>query len=320
MPLRRTISLTPKKTDFQVQFKRIKRPVDGVLLLDKPVGLSSNQALQQAKRLYMAAKAGHTGSLDPFATGLLPVCFGEATKFSHYLLDADKTYSATLCLGAISTTGDTEGAIVATGEVNVTREQIVEVLQTFVGEIEQVPPMYSALKHQGKALYEYARAGVEIERPARTVTIRQIALLELAVPYARIEVSCSKGTYIRTLAEDIGKALGCGAYLTQLRRLVTGGFDLSKAVTLEQLEAMSCDVRDARLLAADCLVMDLPQVMLDDDSAFYLCRGQSVWQPGKRPLGDVRLYDNDQRFLGLGEVMPDGKIAPRRLLQPQEKQ
>jgi tRNA pseudouridine55 synthase len=320
MPLRRTTSLTPKKTDFQVQFKRIKRPVDGVLLLDKPVGLSSNQALQQAKRLYTAAKAGHTGSLDPFATGLLPVCFGEATKFSHYLLDADKTYSATLCLGAISTTGDTEGAIAATGEVNVTREQIEEVLQTFVGEIEQVPPMYSALKHQGKALYEYARAGVEIERPARTVTIRRIALLELAVPYARIEVSCSKGTYIRTLAEDIGKALGCGAYLTQLRRLVTGGFDLSKAVTLEQLEVMSLDVRDARLLAADCLVMDLPQVVLDDDSAFYLCRGQSVWQPGKRPLGDVRLYGNEQRFLGLGEVMPDGKIAPRRLLQPQEKQ
>lgn len=319
MPLRRT-SLTPKKTDFQVQFKRIKRPVDGVLLLDKPVGLSSNQALQQAKRLYTAAKAGHTGSLDPFATGLLPVCFGEATKFSHYLLDADKTYSATLCLGAISTTGDTEGEIVTTGEVDVTCEQIEEVLQTFVGEIDQVPPMYSALKHQGKALYEYARAGVEIERPARTVTIRRIALLELAVPYARIEVSCSKGTYIRTLAEDIGKALGCGAYLTQLRRLVTGGFDLSKAVTLEQLQTMSLDVRDARLFAADCLVMDLPQVVLDDDSAFYLCRGQSVWQPGKRPLGDVRLYGSDQRFLGLGEVMSDGKIAPRRLIQTQEKQ
>lgn len=303
-----------------MQFKRIKRPVDGVLLLDKPVGLSSNQALQQAKRLYMAAKAGHTGSLDPFATGLLPVCFGEATKFSHYLLDADKTYSATLCLGATSTTGDTEGDIVATGEVNVTREQFERALQTFVGEIDQVPPMYSALKHQGKALYEYARAGVDIERPARTITIHRVRLLELAVPYARIEVSCSKGTYIRTLAEDIGKALGCGAYLTQLRRLATGSFDLSKAVTLEQLEAMSLDARDASLLAADCLVADLPQVALDDDSAFYLCRGQSVWQPGKRPLGDVRLYGRDQRFLGLGEVMPDGKIAPRRLLQTQEKQ
>lgn len=320
MPLHRTISPVPKKTDFQVQFKRIKRPVDGVLLLDKPAGISSNQALQKAKHLFMAAKAGHTGSLDPFATGLLPVCFGEATKFSHYLLDADKTYSAILCLGATSTTGDTEGEIVAAGEVNVTREQVEKVLQSFVGEIDQVPPMYSALKHQGKALYEYARAGVEIERQARTVTIHRITLLELAVPYARIEVSCSKGTYIRTLAEDIGKALGSGAYLTQLRRSVTGSFDLSKAVTLEQLEAMPLDARDARLLAADCLVADLPQVALDDDSAFYLCRGQSVWQPGKRPLGDVRLYGSDQRFLGLGEVMPDGKIAPRRLLQTQEKQ
>jgi tRNA pseudouridine55 synthase len=320
MRLRRTTSPTPKKTDFQVQFKRIKRPVDGVLLLDKPVGLSSNQALQQAKRLYTAAKAGHTGSLDPFATGLLPVCFGEATKFSHYLLDADKTYAATLCLGATSTTGDTEGEIVAAGEVNVTREQVETVLQAFVGEIEQIPPMYSALKHQGKALYEYARAGVEIERPARAVTIRRIELLELAVPYARIEVSCSKGTYIRTLAEDIGKALNCGAYLTQLRRLATGSFDLSKAVTLEQLEAMSLEARDAQLFSADCLVADLPQVVLDDDSAFYLCRGQSVWQSGARPLGDVRLYGSDQRFIGLGEVMPDGKIAPRRLLQTQEKQ
>lgn len=319
-PLHRTTSPIPTKTDFQVQFKRIKRPVDGVLLLDKPVGLSSNQALQQAKRLYMAAKAGHTGSLDPFATGLLPVCFGEATKFSHYLLDADKTYSATLYLGATSTTGDTEGEIVAAGEANVTREQIEKVLEAFVGEIEQVPPMYSALKHQGKALYEYARAGVEIERPARAVTIRRIELSELAVPYARIEVSCSKGTYIRTLAEDIGKALGCGAYLTQLRRLVTGSFDLSKAVTLEQLEAMSLEARDAQLFSADCLVADLPQVMLDDDSAFYLCRGQSVWQTGTRQRGDVRLYGSDQRFIGLGEVMPDGKIAPRRLLQTQEKQ
>lgn len=298
-----------------MQHKRIKRPVDGVLLLDKPVGLSSNQALQQAKRLYQAAKAGHTGSLDPFATGLLPVCFGEATKFSHFLLDADKTYCATMRLGATTTTGDTEGEIVTTAEVNVTREKMEEVLRGFLGEIYQVPPMYSALKHQGKALYEYARAGIEIERPARAVTIHHIELLELDQPSATIRVSCSKGTYIRTLAEDIGKALGCGAYLTQLRRTVSGFFDVSRAVTLEALKAMQLEERDAILLSPDCMLQDLPAVALDNDSTYYLCQGQSVWQPGKLQLGDVRLYGQEQRFLGLGEVTPDGKIAPRRLVQ-----
>lgn len=298
-----------------MQHKRIKRPVDGVLLLDKPVGLSSNQALQQAKRLYQAAKAGHTGSLDPFATGLLPVCFGEATKFSHFLLDADKTYCATMRLGATTTTGDTEGEIVATAEVNVTREKMEEVLRGFLGEINQVPPMYSALKHQGKALYEYARAGIEIERPARAVTIHRIELLELDQPSATILVSCSKGTYIRTLAEDIGKTLGCGAHLTQLRRTVSGLFDVSRAVTLEALEAMQLEERDAILLSPDCMLQDLPAVALDDDSAYYLCQGQPVWQPGKLQLGDVRLYGQGQRFLGLGEVTSDGKIAPRRLVQ-----
>lgn len=302
-----------------MQFKRIKRPVDGVLLLDKPAGISSNQALQYAKRFYQAAKAGHTGSLDPFATGLLPLCLGEATKFSHFLLDADKTYAATLYLGATSTTGDTEGEIVAGTPVQASQTQVEQVLATFLGEISQVPPMYSALKHQGKALYEYARAGVEIERPARHVTIHRVALVEYAVPQLRIEVKCSKGTYIRTLAEDIGKALGCGAYLTALRRLETGAFDLAGAVTLEQLEALDMQQRDALLQGADCLIRELPQVVLDEDSAFYLGRGQAVWQPGRRELGDVRLYASDQRFLGLGEVMPDGKIAPRRLIQTQEK-
>jgi tRNA pseudouridine55 synthase len=298
-----------------VQFKRIKRPLDGVLLLDKPVGLSSNQALQQAKHLYQAAKAGHTGSLDPFATGLLPVCFGEATKFSHFLLDADKTYRATMRLGATTTTGDTEGEILTTAEVAVTREEMETVLRGFRGEILQVPPMYSALKHEGKALYEYARAGVEIERPARAVTIHDIELLDLSETSAEIKVTCSKGTYIRTLAEDIGKALGCGAYLTQLRRFATGNFDLSSAVTLEVIESMAVEERDAILLAPDCLVTDLPAVQLDDDSAYYLCQGQSIWQAGKLQAGGVRLYGKDQRFLGLGEVTPDGKIAPRRLLK-----
>lgn len=298
-----------------MQFKRVKRSVDGVLLLDKPAGLSSNQALQQAKRLFQAAKAGHTGSLDPFATGLLPLCFGEATKFSHYLLDADKSYIATLCLGSTSTTGDTEGEIASQGAVTVTKPEIEAILRDFLGQISQVPPMYSALKHHGKALYEYARAGVEIERPARTVTIYRIALIDFSAPYLKIEVSCSKGTYIRTLAEDIGEALQCGAYLTALRRIETGGFDLGAAVTLEQLESLDLEGRDALLKQADCLVAGLPEVILDEDSAFYLCRGQSIWLAGQRPLGEVRLYGSHRRFLGLGEVMPDGKIAPRRLMQ-----
>ncbi|OIQ81276.1 tRNA pseudouridine synthase B [mine drainage metagenome] len=297
-----------------MQFKRIKRRVDGVLLLDKPAGLSSNQALQQVKRLYMAAKAGHTGTLDPFATGLLPICLGEATKFSHFLLDADKTYRATLKFGATSTTGDTEGEIVAAAEMDVTREMVESALHQFVGEICQIPPMYSALKHQGKALYEYARAGVEIERQPRAVTIYKLMADEFKGSSTVIMVSCSKGTYIRTLAEDIGKAIGCGAYLTQLCRIETGGFDLSQAVTMEMLESMTLEQRDMRLLPADILVQQFPEVTLDADSAYYLCRGQSVWKSGALPPGVLRLYAEPSRFLGLGEVDADGKIAPRRLV------
>ncbi|HQR60984.1 MAG TPA: tRNA pseudouridine(55) synthase TruB [Methylophilaceae bacterium] len=297
-----------------MQYKRIKRPVDGVLLLDKPVGLSSNQALQQAKCLYQAAKAGHTGSLDPFATGLLPICLGEATKFSHFLLDADKTYCATMRLGATTTTGDTEGEIVSRAEVSVTNEQMDDVLRRFSGVISQVPPMYSALKHQGKALYEYARAGMEIERPARTVTIHRIVLNTLTGSSAEITVSCSKGTYIRTLAEDIGNALGCGAYLTQLRRLQSGCFDLAQAVTLEQLEAMSMQQRESCLLPSDRLSQQLPAVYLDEESAYYLRRGQAVWKSGVTQVGLLRLYEVPECFLGLGEVADDGKISPRRLV------
>jgi tRNA pseudouridine55 synthase len=297
-----------------VQQKRIKRPVDGLLLLDKPAGISSNQALQLAKRLYQAAKAGHTGSLDPFATGLLPICLGEATKFSHFLLDAHKTYRATMQLGATTTTGDTEGEIISHTEVNVTRERIENVLRCFTGNISQVPPMYSALKHQGRALYEYARIGVEIERPARDVTIHHIALDSLADNSAEIVVSCSKGTYIRTLAEDIGNAIGCGAYLTQLRRLQSGCFDLAQAVTLEQLEAMDMGQRDACLLPPDSLIQQLPAVCLDVESAYYLLRGQSIWKSGVTQQGFLRLYEDSHRFLGLGEVTDEGRIAPRRLV------
>ena len=278
------------------------------------MGFSSNQGLQQVKRLYQAAKAGHTGTLDPFATGLLPICFGEATKFSHFLLDADKTYRATMCLGVTTTTGDTEGEVLVTAAVDVSREQVEKVLQRFTGDILQVPPMYSALKHQGKALYEYAREGVEIERAARAVTIRRIDLEQISEQSVVIRVACSKGTYIRTLAEDIGKALGCGAHLTQLRRLETGGFSLEHAVTTEQLEQMSVEQRDAVLQLPDVLVRDFPAVTLDQDSAYYLSRGQAVWKSGLIPQGWLRLYEESGRFLGLAELDADGKVAPRRLV------
>lgn len=297
-----------------MQFKRIKRPVSGVLLLDKPVGYSSNQALQCAKRLFQAAKAGHTGNLDPFATGLLPLCFGEATKFSQTLLDADKIYRATLKLGATTSTGDTEGEITSTAPVKVLQQDIQRVLQAFTGEIAQTPPMHSALKHQGKPLYEYARAGVEIERKSRNVHIYALQLDHFEGDQVVITVSCSKGTYIRVLAEDIGRTLGCGAHLTGLRRLATGGFLLEQAITLDKLEALNATDRDQRLLPVDALLKDLPQVELDDNSAHYFQQGQPIWKSGSPDTtGLLRVYQSSGRFLGLGE-MQDGRIAPKRLL------
>ncbi len=298
-----------------MQHKRIKRPVNGVLLLDKPAGLSSNQALQQVRRLYMAEKAGHTGSLDPFATGLLPLCLGEATKFSHFLLEADKVYEATLQLGATSTTGDVEGVIAQAGEVRVTLAQVVETLRKFVGTISQIPPMYSALKYQGKALYEYARAGVEIERNAREISIHSIELLSFVGDQIVIRVACSKGTYIRTLGEDIGRALGCGAYLTQLRRIGSGGFLLADALSMAELESMSLEQRDARLLPMDCLLHNYPVVVLDQQSAYYFCQGQPVWKSGMAQPGFLRVYDTGENFIGLGNTEGDGQVAPRRLVR-----
>jgi tRNA pseudouridine55 synthase len=296
-----------------MQTKRIKRAVDGVLLLDKPLGLSSNQALQQVKRLFQAAKAGHTGSLDPLATGLLPICFGEATKFSHFLLDADKSYRALVRLGSTTTTGDAEGEIVTTAEVDVAPAALQAVLQRLTGEIEQVPPMYSALKYQGKALYEYARAGKSIERAARHVRIHHIELNSYAQGLAEITVSCSKGTYIRTLAEDVGHLLGCGAHLAGLRRLSTAHFSLENAVTMQQLEAATLEARDAALLPADAALAELPKLELDADSAHYLLQGQAVWKSGLDSDGPFRLYAGNV-FLGMGERSADGKVAPRRLV------
>jgi tRNA pseudouridine55 synthase len=298
-----------------LQFKRQKKNINGILLLDKPIGFSSNQALQKIKWLLKAAKAGHTGTLDPLATGLLPLCFGEATKFAHFLTDADKTYIATIKLGATTTTGDAEGEVLTTSPVNVSRSDFEQACQQFTGEISQTPPMYSALKFEGKALYEYARAGVEIERKARRVTIQNIEVNSCAGDVAVISVTCSKGTYIRTLAEDIGKQLGCGAHLIGLRRTATADYQIAQAVTLEQFEAMSEEERLAALAPPDSAVHYLPAITLDDDAAFYLLQGQAVWRSGAIPSGLLRLYNEQQFFLGLGELQEDGKIAPKRLMQ-----
>lgn len=298
-----------------MQFKRIKRHVNGVLLLDKPAGISSNQALQQAKRLFQAAKAGHTGNLDPLATGLLPICFGEATKFSNFLLDAEKTYHAVVKLGTTTTTGDAEGEVLSTSQVKVTDAQVRNVLEGLTGEISQMPPMYSALKHQGRPLYEYARAGVAIERKTRNVTIYSIRLQDFRQDELEIIVHCSKGTYIRTLAEDIGAALDCGAHLVFLRRLTTGHFSLEHAWTLEQLEAMAMEERDRCLLDVDASISNLPKVSLDETTAYYLMQGQGVWKSGIIPAGLFRLYGPQGNFLGIGELADDGKISPKRLVQ-----
>lgn len=303
-----------------MQFKRIKRVVSGVLLLDKAHGISSNTALQQVKRLYQAEKAGHTGNLDPIATGLLPICFGEATKFSQYLLDANKTYQAVFKLGATTTTGDAEGEIISQHAVTVNRAQVEQVLKQFIGPVRQVPPMYSALKFKGKALYAYARAGVEVDRQPREITIFSLTLDSFSGNELRVTVACSKGTYIRVLGEDIGAALGCGAYMTALRRTATGGFDITQALTLLQLEQMTPEQRDAGLLPADCLLDGLPTVVLDSDSAHYLQQGQSVWQARQTATGLVSLYGPGSIFLGLGEITGDGKIAPKRLVLSEKNQ
>lgn len=302
------------KKNSPLQFKRIKRLISGVLLLDKPYGISSNGALQQAKRLYQAAKAGHTGNLDPIATGLLPVCFGEATKFSQFLLDAGKTYQAVFKLGKTTTTGDSEGEVTSSSNVDLTLVQVEQALQQFIGPILQVPPMHSALKFQGKALYTYARAGVEIERAARPVTIYSLSLDNFSGDELSVTVSCSKGTYIRVLGEDLGRVLGCGAYMQALRRTRIGRFDISETVTLDQLDGLDMEARDNRLLSPDCLLDAFPKVSLDHESAHFFRQGQAIWMPKQMHEGVVVLYDETQCLVGIGEVADDGKIAPKRLV------
>jgi len=296
--------------------KAQRQPIDGVLLLNKPVGITSNAALQKAKWLLNAKKAGHTGTLDPFADGLLPLCFGEATKFSAYLLEADKHYRAVLQLGVTTTTGDPEGEILATREVHTSRAEIEAVLPRFMGEIEQIPPMHSALKHQGRPLYEYARAGIEIERPPRKVTIRALELIECDAPRVVLDVQCSAGTYIRTLAQDIGAALGCGAYLTTLTRTAVAGFKLEQTHTLAELEALEASQRQALLIPADCLVAHLPAVMLDATDAEALCQGRCVALPAAHS-GLTRVYTAAHTFLGLADANA-GRLLPHRLIATQQ--
>ncbi len=312
--------------------RRKGRPIDGVLLLNKTAGMSSNHALQRAKRLFFAAKAGHTGSLDPLATGRLPLCFGEATKFSQFLLDAEKGYQSTFRLGVVTSTGDAEGEVLHEADASgVTREQVERALEQFVGDIEQVPPMFSALKLNGQPLYKLAREGKEVERKPRPVTIHRIDLLDFRPgPQAEIdvEVLCTKGTYIRTLAEDVGQALDCGARVERLHRTLSGPFDVANAVSLEALEAERgegmAELLDHHLLPADTPVAALPALVLPADSAYYFRQGNPVMDPQVYRLGDegdmVRVFgestasSEEPRFLGLGELDDEGRVAPKRLV------
>lgn len=296
-----------------------RRPVHGVLLLDKPLGLSSNQALQKAKWLLRAEKAGHTGTLDPLATGVLPLCFGAATKFSQLHLDADKTYVATARLGIRTATGDAEGEVIAERPVQVAAEDLSRAEALFTGPIRQVPPMHSALKKDGKALYEYAREGIEVERAPRDVVIHALKIAQTAADAIRIEASVSKGTYIRTLGEDIGEALGCGAHLSSLRRTATGGFVAAQCITLEALEAMDEDERLARLLPAECLVEGHTIVTLGSEDAGRFLSGLRRRGPWADAARVAVFGESPPAFLGTAHVAAH-ELIPGRLLNPIEIQ
>jgi tRNA pseudouridine55 synthase len=298
--------------------QRSARRVDGILLLDKPHGMGSNEALQIVKGLFRARKAGHTGSLDRLATGLLPICFGEATKLSGFLLNANKRYHAVFKLGVKTTTGDAEGEIVAAQPAPTLAADALEgVLGRFRGDIEQVPPMYSAIKLGGQRLYKLAHQGLVVDRQARVVTIHRLRLLEVAGDCLRVDVICSKGTYIRTLAEDIGEVIGCGAHVEWLRRVACGPFESAQMLTLEEVRKHSeqgLQALDGSLLDMELALADWPHVTLTEDVAYYLRHGQAVLVPHAPTRGWVRLHGDREKFLGIGEVLDDGRIAPRRLV------
>ncbi|AQA19943.1 tRNA pseudouridine(55) synthase TruB [Halioglobus japonicus] len=302
--------------------RRRGRPIDGILVLDKPLGLSSNRALQTAKHLYFAAKAGHTGSLDPLATGVLPLCFGEATKFSQYLLDADKAYTSTFTLGTATASGDADGEILEQMDASHISEcDVATALEQFRGEIEQVPSMYSALKKDGQPLYKLARQGIEVERKSRRVVIKQLELREFrtgAAPEVDVYIECTKGTYVRSIAEDLGKALECGAFVSALRRTKAGPFTLDDSVTLQTLEALKENEElrqmDELLMPADAALEAMPLVRLSESSGYYMRQGQPVMVPNAPCDGMVRVALETGEFLGIGEILDDGRVAPRRLV------
>jgi tRNA pseudouridine55 synthase len=303
-----------------MKLKSQGRCVDGVLLLDKPVGITSNTALQKVKQLYDAHKAGHTGSLDPLACGMLPICLGQATKFSQFLLEADKSYRVISKLGIKTTTGDSEGKIIEKHEVkNIPIERVAEILQKFHGDIKQVPSMYSAIKYKGRPLYKLAREGITVKCKPRTVTIYKLELLSYEKDLLELEIYCSKGTYIRTLVEDIGKELKCGAYVVALRRLECGAYLENQLVTLQHLEDLFVEqgqkAIDCLLLSVESIVAEWPKVELSEAAAYYIRHGQAIISPYNTPSeGKVCLKMKDGRFLGVGKILEDGKIAPCRLI------
>ena len=295
------------------------RDVHGVFLLDKPQGMSSNDIMQKVKRLFQANKAGHTGALDPLATGMLPICLGEATKFSQFLLDSDKRYFVTAKLGERTDTSDAEGKVVETREVNVLEEDILAALPQFRGDILQVPTMFSALKHNGKPLYEYARKGITVEREARPITIFELKFVKYQAPYLSLEVHCSKGTYIRTLVDDLGEVLGCGAHVSVLRRLAVGDYPVEEMMPIEELqllaESFPQQELDRLLLPMDTAVASLPQINLDESQTKAVKFGQRVkFENGEQVYGLVRLFSNTQQFLGVAEITEDNVIRPNRMV------
>ncbi len=291
-----------------------KSPIAGVLLLDKPGGMSSNAALGKVKSLLQIRKAGHTGSLDPLATGLLPICLGEATKVAGFFLNADKCYRTRIKLGETTDTGDRDGQVIKRSAVSVSESQLTGVLERFIGEHEQIPPMYSAVKLNGKPLYKLARQGIEIERSARKVRIHSIELVDFSACSFEIILNCSSGYYVRTLAEEIGKRLGCGGHVEALRRFRVGRLNIDDGYTLEQIERFESIAERHRLVVpGDQTLSHLPEIKLSFDAAYYLCRGQTVRAGDLPPSGLVRLYENSVGFLGIGTSLGDGRVAPKRL-------
>ncbi|KXI21832.1 tRNA pseudouridine(55) synthase TruB [Photobacterium sanguinicancri] len=310
--------------------RRKGRPIDGVILLDKPMGISSNDALQKVKRIFFAQKAGHTGALDPLATGMLPICFGEATKFSQFLLDSDKRYRVIAKLGERTDTSDSDGQVVQTREVKVDRGQLERCIAKFRGTTDQIPSMYSALKYQGRKLYEYAREGIEVPRESRKITVYSIELLRFEGHEVEMEVHCSKGTYIRTITDDLGEMLGCGAHVTYLRRTGVAKYPMERVVTLEQLNALldqakeqdiePGDLLDPLMLPTDTAVQDLPEVNIVPASAVYILNGNPV-QAGTVPAEGtiVRITVGEAReFIGVGVIDAEGMLAPKRVMANQQ--